>query len=368
MNDPSPTSLTFAGNGNPEDGLPPGCGCRCFIIPGKVLKRFANDRKLSAAERKNFADAAKFEKEWRCFRDAKTQFAMTALSMLPSALAAPVWPPADNVFTCNHGTTLPGTALPKPGSSTDPVARQAYAEAGAVAEFYKKVFGRTSIDNAGMALVSSIHYSVKYNNAFWNGGQMVYGDGDGKIFLDFTKGNDVIGHELTHGVTQHSAGLAYENQAGGLNESISDVFGSMFRQWQAGQDVTQADWLIGKDIIGPGAIQRGYTCLRDMANPAATHCLAPQPTNFSQYHDGPDPHESSGIPNLAFYKAAMAIGGMSWEKTGKIWYQALTGFPPNPKMKMSVFAKRTRTLAASMFPTEPAIKTAVNSAWTAVGL
>src|SRR5262249_54098362 len=155
----------------------------------------------------------------------------------------------------------------------------------------------------GMAMISSVHYGRKYNNAFWNGSQMAYGDGDQSIFIDFSKGNDVIGHELTHGVTQHSLNLNYSNEAGGLNESLSDCFGSMFRQWRAQpqQDVNQADWLIGKDILGPAATARGYTCLRDMANPGAQHCLAPQPTHFSQYQSGMDPHESSGIPNLAFY-------------------------------------------------------------------
>ena len=171
---------------------------------------------------------------------------------------------------------------------------------------------------------------------------MVYGDGDGNIFVDFTRGNDVIGHELTHGVTQFTAGLNYANQPGGLNESISDVFGSMFRQWQAGQTVANADWLIGSDIMGLGATAKGYTCLRNMANPAAKHCLSPQPTKFSQYHDGMDPHDSSGIPNLAFCKAAKAIGGKSWETTGKVWYQALIGYPASPNMKMKAFADRTR--------------------------
>jgi Zn-dependent metalloprotease len=254
------------------------------------------------------------------------------------------------------------------GHPSDATAKRAFVETTAVAKFYATVFGRNSVNNAGMTLLSSIHYSVNYNNAFWNGAQMTYGDGDGNIFVDFTKANDVIGHELTHGVTQYSAQLAYANQAGGLNESISDVFGSMFRQWQANQAVTGADWLIGKEIMGPGAIARGFTCLRDMSNPAAKHCLAPQPTKFSQYHNGMDPHYSSGIPNFAFYKAAMAIGGRSWVKAGKIWYQALIGFAPSPNMTMSVFANRTRSLAASLFPTEPAVRTAVNTAWTAVGL
>src|SRR5678816_1031186 len=110
-----------------------------------------------------------------------------------------------------------------------------------------------------MTMISSIHYGVRYNNAFWNGSQMTYGDGDGSIFLDFSNANDVIGHELTHGVTQYSLQLNYTNDAGGLNESLSDCFGSMFRQWEENQTVKQADWLIGKDIMGPSAIESGYT-------------------------------------------------------------------------------------------------------------
>src|SRR5262249_6946296 len=162
-------------------------------------------------------------------------------------------------------------------------AKRAFVETTAVASFYQTLFGRNSVDNAGKTLLSSIHYSVKYNNAFWNGSQMTYGDGDGNIFIDFSMATDVIGHELTHGVTQYRLALNYTSQSGGLNESIPALFGSMFRQWRAGQDVPGADWLIGKEIMGPGALARGFTCLRDMSNPAAKHCLSPQPTKFSQY-------------------------------------------------------------------------------------
>ena len=346
------------------------CGCSCFIIPPSVFERLSRDKtlKLSAEERKAFANTAKFDKELRKVREAKAQLTLSALATLPSQLAAPVAPPSITVYDCHHGVTLPGTLVSNPGSSGDATAKSAFVETKGVAKFYKSVFGRNSVDNAGMGLISSIHFSVKYNNAFWNGSQMTYGDGDGNIFVDFTKADDVIGHELTHGVTQHSLGLAYVNEAGGLNESISDVFGSMFRQWQAKQNVQQADWLIGKEIIGPGALSQGFTCLRDMSNPAAAHCLAPQPTNFSQYKNGMDPHESSGIPNYAFYKAAMAIGGKSWLIAGKIWYRALTGFGATPNMTMKAFANRTRSLAASLFPGKPAVKHAVNNAWTAVGL
>jgi Zn-dependent metalloprotease len=346
----------------------PGCAC-CFIIPPKVLERFSHDKKVSAEARKACGDAALFEKEWRKLRTVKCRLTLKAAALLPQRLTvAPAGPPAIPVFDCHNGTVLPGNPVSNPGSSPDATAKRAFVETTAVAKFYKEVFGRNSIDNTGMAMVSSIHYSVNYNNAFWNGTQMTYGDGDGSIFVDFTKSDDVIGHELTHGVTQHTLGLSYVNQAGGLNESISDVFGSMFRQWEANQTVKQADWLIGKEIMGPAALAQGYTCLRDLSNPAAKHCLSPQPTKFSQYKDGMDPHESSGIPNFAFYKAAIAIGGKSWETAGKIWYEALTGSKPSPNMKMAAFAKRTSVLAGSLFSSQPTVKAAIDKAWKEVGI
>jgi Zn-dependent metalloprotease len=344
--------------------------CTCCIIPQRVLERFAKDKKLTAEQRQYFVNAAKLERDWRRTRAATAKLAKLSRLVLPTAMSAvaAAAPPSVLVFDCGHGTTLPGTPIANPGASADGPAKRAFDETTAVVKFYQTLFSRNSLDNAGMTLLSSIHFSVNYNNAGWTGSQMKYGDGDGNIFIDFTRSNDVIGHELTHGVTQFTAGFAYSNQAGGLNESMSDVFGSMFRQWEANQTVSTADWLIGKDIMGPGASARGFTCLRDMSNPAAKHCVAPQPAKFSQYHDGMDPHDSSGIPNLAFCKAAMAIGGRSWEKTGKIWYQALTGFAPNPNMKMKVFANRTRSLAGTLFPDDPAVKTAVDQAWKAVGL
>src|SRR5262245_43630636 len=213
-----------------------------------------------------------------------------------------------------------------------------------------------------------MYYGGRYNTAFSNGMRSTCGGGDGMICVDFSKDNDVIGHELTHGVTQHSLGLNYTNEAGGLNESMSDCFGSMFRQWEAKQDVSHADWLIGKDIMGPAAIKKGFTCLRDMANPAAKHCLAPQPSKFSQYRPGMDPHQSSGIPNLAFYTTARAVGGHSWDKVGQIWYKSLTGFGPTPNMKMKAFANRTRAVAAQLYPGNTAVANAVDAGWKKVGL
>jgi len=341
--------------------------CTCFIVPRAVLEKLAQDPELSAETRKAAGDTAKISHEIRMLRQqalALTSVTM-ALGAAPAELAAA---PAITVYDCKHHQSLPGTFVPNAGSSSDPTAARTSKETTAVADFYKKIFNRNSIDNAGMTMVSSIHYGVNYNNAMWNGAQMLYGDGDNQIFTDFTKGNDVIGHELTHGVTQHSLQLAYSDDAGGLNESLSDCFGSMFRQWQANQDVNHADWLIGHDIMGPKATARGLTCLRDMANPAAAHCLAAQPTKYSQITPGMDPHFTSGPPNLAFCLACKKVGGHSWEKVGQIWYRVLTATGPSPNMKMKTFADDTRKVASQMFASDHAVAAGVDSGWKQVGL
>lgn len=344
--------------------------CTCHIVPIDVLKRMSKEKRLPEEQRKKFADTMKMDAELRKLRTQAMKVTQMAKSLAPAAgVTAAVAPaPAITVFNCNHSQTLPGAQIANPATSPDVTAKHVFAETSSVAAFYSQVFGRNSVDGVGGTLISSIHFGVGYNNAFWNGSQMTYGDGDGSIFIDFSKGNDVIGHELTHGVTQHSLQLNYTNEAGGLNESMSDCFGSMFRQWEAKQTVDQADWLIGKDIMGPQALKMGYTCLRDMSNPAAKHCLSPQPTKFSQYKPGQDPHVSSGIPNLAFYVTAKAVGGHSWEKVGQIWYKALTGFGPSPNMKMKAFANRTRSVAAQLYPGNTAIAGAVDGGWKKVGL
>ncbi|HEY2359142.1 MAG TPA: M4 family metallopeptidase, partial [Phenylobacterium sp.] len=300
--------------------------CTCHIIPQDVLRRLADDVSLSDTQRKSFADTAAIDVEFRKLREqaARLSFVAESIAGPPSAAHAPA-APTISLYTCHHTQNLPGVHVSNPGASTDVTVKHVFTETTSLAKFYHDVFGRNSVDGAGMTLISSVHYGQKYNNAFWNGSQMTYGDGDGSIFVDFSKGNDVIGHELTHGVTQHTLQLDYSDDAGGLNESISDCFGSMFRQWEANQTVTAADWLIGKDIMGPAAIAKGLTCLRDMANPAAKHCLAPQPTKYSQITPGMDPHYSSGPPNLAFCTACKTAGGKSWEHVGQVWYKTLTG-------------------------------------------
>jgi Zn-dependent metalloprotease len=336
------------------------------FIPPQALERLARDRSLPAHLRRAFAEAIRVDTQLRRVRREHARLSRLNRE-LPSALIAPEMP-AIEVYRCGHGTTLPGAPLAHPDRSRDEAVRDAFERTVQVARFYRQLFGRNSVDGAGKTLLSSVHFSVGYANAFWNGAQMVYGDGDGEVFTGFTRADDVIAHELTHGVTQYSAGLGYANQAGGLNESLSDVFGVMFRHWRQQQDVEVADWRIGPGILGPAATSRGYACLRDLADPGATHCLTPQPAHFSRYHDGMDPHDSSGIANHAFYLAARSIGGYSWETPGRIWYQAMTAYPASPGLRMGAFANRTRKAARMLRPDEPLVARAVDESWKAVGL
>ncbi|SEO16433.1 M4 family metallopeptidase [Bradyrhizobium sp. OK095] len=341
--------------------------CTCCIIPNDVLTRLSQDKKLSAPLRKQLVDTVQISHELREMRTQAGRLTSVAAAraggMITLAAA-----PSVTVYDCKHTQTLPGTPIPKPKTSSDGSVKRTFNQTSKVAKFYQQVFNRNSIDDHGMTMMSSVHFGDKYNNAMWNGSQMIYGDGDGSIFVDFTRGNDVIGHELTHGVTQHSLQLAYSGDAGGLNESISDCFGSMFRQWEAKQDVKKADWLIGKDIMGPASKKQGFICLRDMADPAAKHCLAPQPTKYSQITPGMDPHYSSGPPNLAFCTACTTLGGYSWAKIGQVWYHSLTGFGPTPNMTMKAFAARTRQGAHTLYPGDAAVSAAVDTGWKKVGL
>ncbi len=339
------------------------------FIPRSVLERLSKDNRFSRSAREGLTRSIPLDDAIRKLRKQASAVTVVERSLAfnggPGAVQTT---PQDLVYDCHHGKTLPGSPVANPANAADPVAKAAFTQSADLIRFYSTVFHRNSIDGAGMSLISSIHYGTDYNNAFWNGSQMTYGDGDGHIFTNFTGSDDVIGHELTHGVTQHTLQLGYENQAGGLNEGLSDIFGSMFRQWRADQTVTQADWLIGSGILGADAKAKGYTCLRNMKNPADKTALSPQPIDMSGYQNGMDPHDSSGIPNRAFALAAIAIGGKSWEKCGQIWYQAMAGGKPSPNMKMKSFANRTRKSAASLYPGDAATAQAVDTAWKTVGL
>jgi Zn-dependent metalloprotease len=278
------------------------------------------------------------------------------------------------IYDASGTQNLPGKRVRGEGDppSKDVEVNEAYDGAGATYDLYKNEFHRNSVDDHGLRLDSTVHYGKRFDNAFWNGNQMVYGDGDGKLFKRFTIAIDVIGHELTHGVTQFSAGLTYQDQSGALNESISDVFGAMVKQYVKKQDAKQADWLIGQGLLADGV--KGVA-LRSMKAPGTAYDdkilgKDPQPAHMKQYDPTPEDnggvHINSGIPNHAFYLLATALGGRSWQKAGQIWYRALQQFKPNTNFEHA--ATITVQTARGLFGSNSNEEKATVDAWKKVGI
>ena len=295
------------------------------------------------------------------------------LAALP--LVTPAGEERRTVFDAHHRTALPGKLVRSEGepASGDAAVDEAYDGAGATYDLYREAYGRNSIDDRGMRLDSSVHYGSGYDNAFWNGTQMVYGDGDGKLFHRFTLCVDVIGHELTHGVTAHEANLEYQDQPGALNESISDVFGSLVKQRGLGQSAADADWIIGEGLFTGKVHGVG---LRSMKAPGTAYDdpvlgKDPQPAHMKDYvetaGDDGGVHINSGIPNRAFYLAASSMGGKAWEKPGTIWYVALRD-RFRRTTDFAAAARLTVAVAGSLFGSSGAEAKAVRKAWQGVGV
>jgi Zn-dependent metalloprotease len=291
------------------------------------------------------------------------------------ALAAPAGEKRRTIYDAQHGEELPGVLVRGEGDpeSSDVAVNEAYDASGATYDFYKETFNRNSIDDRGMRLDSTVHFGQDYDNAFWDGTQMVYGDGDGVLFERFTRSIDVIGHELTHGVTQHEANLTYSKQSGALNESFSDVFGSLVKQYVLRQTADQADWLIGQGLFKP-TVQG--VALRSMKAPGTAYDdptlgKDPQPAHMDDYQDvsfdNGGVHINSGIPNHAFYIVATELGGYAWEKAGQIWYIALRD-RLRKRANFQRAARATFQVAGELYGVGSREQQVVRQGWAEVGI
>jgi hypothetical protein len=194
-------------------------------------------------------------------------------SSMTDALRAVVGPkdhPNRTIRDAGHAQRLDGPVLRHEGgrAAGDQAADEAYEGLGATWELYARVYDRNSIDDHGLPLEGVVHFERDYDNAFWDGHRMVFGDGDGTLFNRFTIAVDVIGHELTHGVTGAALGLKYLGQAGALNESISDVFGALVKQYRHHETAEKADWLIGAGLLRPSV---HGVALRSMKAPGTAY-------------------------------------------------------------------------------------------------
>ncbi|NDZ17808.1 peptidase M4 family protein [Variovorax sp. WS11] len=280
------------------------------------------------------------------------------------------------IYNAAATQNLPGTLVrgEGQGATGDPAVDEAYEGLGATFDFFAKVFDRNSIDDSGLPLDATVHFGQDYNNAFWNSVQMVFGDGDGEIFNRFTIALDIIGHELSHGVTEDESQLQYFNQSGALNESMSDVFGSLIKQFAKNETADKADWLIGDGLLAAGI---NGVALRSMKDPGSAFNdpllgQDPQPKHMSKFvhtfEDNGGVHINSGIPNHAFYQVATRLGGYAWEKAGRIWYDALRDPRVKPNTGFRRYARITYDVAGRLFGVGGQEQAAVQQGWAAVGI
>ncbi len=357
----------------------------CFL-PGYLLERMVGaDPAVAQAVRTTLADQARLRqrRELRATRWGGGRPPVPGLEV--PAVQEPTEPeaptPDRSVHDAQGGTSLPG--LLARAESGPPAGDESVDETfdglGHTWGLFHAAYGRDSLDDQGMQLVATVHYGNDYDNAFWDGVQMVLGDGDGVYIRSFTDSIDVIAHELGHGVVQFTAGLIYVGQAGALNESVCDVFGSLVRQRVRDETTEQADWLIGAGLFTDRV---DGVALRSLAAPGTAYDdpvlgRDPQPGHLDDYvhlphdagNDNGGVHINSGIPNRAFHLAATALGGKSWERAGQVWYDVISTPGMIPKdVDFAGFAQATLTAASDRYGPDGEEVRAIREAWEGVGV
>jgi Zn-dependent metalloprotease len=280
------------------------------------------------------------------------------------------------ICTADHAEVLPGRVVRQEGDapSGDAATDEAYDGFGHAYDFFHAVYSRSSIDGNNFALNATVHYGDAYDNAFWDGQRLVFGDGDGQVFTRFTSSLSVIGHELVHGMTQFTTNLVYQGQSGALNESISDVFGALIEQYAANQTTDEASWLIGAGLFTDLVQGSGIRSLKAPGTAFDDDVIGadPQPAHMSGFvvteDDSGGVHLNSGIPNHAFYLLASSLGGFAWERAGRIWYDTITAGTLPAEADFAEFARATMDSASERFGGDSAERGAVAQAWEDVGV
>jgi Zn-dependent metalloprotease len=310
---------------------------RCLFVPPHVLANIARVRAQEGLEPSAAQRSAFVSEQHRRLRRNLAPDGMVRSAELsgPEAVAEGLTAPQPGtagrlIYDDLHQWTEDVQFIRGEGDSavSSENANHAYDYLGMVREFYKEKLGRNSIDNAGLNLYANVNYGTDFDNAFWDGAQMVFGNGDNHVFKDLTGDLDVPGHELTHGVTQYTAGLNYTpDQTGALNESFSDMIGSAIDAWANNRDADTHNWLIGEDIMADDLYGEA---LRNMAEPGTAYDNPimgrdPQPRDMAGYFEPADPHLMSGIPNRWFYLICKGIG---MDAGALIMYQTLQNLWP----------------------------------------
>ncbi|HSL27971.1 MAG TPA: M4 family metallopeptidase [Anaerolineales bacterium] len=343
----------------------------CFVPP-HILKNIAT--KGTPSQKMLAIDTLKLSAQMRGQRQALADFSTATFRVAVGG--------KDRViYDARNGSSLPGTVVRKEGDGPtgDVAVNEAYDGSGVTYDLFNDIYERNSIDGNGMRLDSTVHYRQGYDNAFWDGEQMVYGDGDEnlpsdeRLFNRFTIAIDIIGHELTHGVTQFEAKLQYFQQPGALNESMSDVFGSLVKQYQLRQSASEADWIIGGGLLTENVNGVGIRSMKEPGTAYDDPVLGkdPQPGHMRDYvntiSDNGGVHINSGIPNRAFYITALELGGVAWDRAGQIWYVTLKD-KLTATSRFQDCANMTYQTAGQLFGAGSLEQQAVQKGWAEVGL
>jgi len=333
-----------------------------YIVPPHILRNIVEhgDARLRARAIRSLTIRARFQGR----REILSQVRLTT----------PLGEKYRTIFDAKGGRRLPGTLVRDEGDapSSDAKVNALYDGLGVVYDFFHDVYGRESIDDRGSRLSATVHFDADFDNAFWDGRQLIFGDGDGVIFKGFTRSVDVIAHEVAHGVIQHEAGLGYQDQAGALHESWADVFASLVKQYHHNQEVEDADWLIGSELLVPGVKGQGLRSLKAPGTAYDDPLLGrdPQVASVRNYvnvnEDLGGVHINSGIPNHAFYLVAKQLGGYAWVEAGQIWYDALRRLRRSADFLDAAAA--TYQVAGELYGSGSAQQQAVKNAWEEVGL
>jgi Zn-dependent metalloprotease len=336
----------------------------CGVIPAFMTSRFGNSGETAAEEAR-----ATLEQ----MREAANARALSLIHLTTPRRSDPGG--RRFIYDAQRGLVLPGTLVLSEEQSTacDTEAREAFEALGITADFFHRVFGRKSLDGRGMPLEATVHYGTRFQNVMWIGEQIVYGDGDSRYFNRFTGEVDITAHEYTHALVQIILGIGYSGETGAVNEHFADAIGSLVKQWMLDQTAEEADWLIGASLLKPGVHGRG---VRSLAEPGTAYDdehlgRDPQPSHMDDYveteEDNGGVHINSGIPNHAFYRVAMRIGGPAWEVAGRIWYETLVAGLPNDPSFLDL-AAGTVDMAGELYGRGSDYQRAVAEEWAAVGI
>lgn len=296
-------------------------------------------------------------------------------SVVAGALLVPRRVKRRTIYDAATKRELPGRTVRIEGArrTGDAAVDEAYAYAGLTYDYFRRAHGRRSLDDRGMRLEATVHYGRGFNNAHWDGRQMIYGDGDGKYFHRFTRCLDVVAHEMAHGVTQFAAGLAFSGEGGALAEHFSDVFAILTAQHHQPQSVGRADWTIGTELLTSRVQGDGIRSLKAPGTAYDDAVLGrdPQPRHMRDFvrtsADDRGVHINSGIPNHAFYRFADLLGGRPWEVAGRIWYRALTR-ELGPRSGFRHCANATWSAAGELYGAGSEPQDALRQAWGDVGI